>query len=136
MTFAVASLAALALPLALHAASAEPGRPVPAAADCAAALRIALPNAHISAASAVPSNDSLATAMSRTVASRPPSTRKRTSSHDSRTTGTAAPASAQTTFNSALEGTNRAEAAGDSPAGARVVDERLVPVRARHNGFL
>ena len=29
------------------------------AADCAAALRIALPNAHITAASAVPSNDSL-----------------------------------------------------------------------------
>ena len=59
MTFALASLAALALPLALHAAPAEHGRRVRAAADCAAALRIALPNAHITAASAVPSNDSL-----------------------------------------------------------------------------
>jgi hypothetical protein len=38
MTFALASLAALALPLALHAAPAEHGRHVRAAADCAAAL--------------------------------------------------------------------------------------------------
>ena len=59
MTFGLASLAALALPLALHAAPARHGHPVRAAADCAAALRIALPNAHITAASAVPSNDSL-----------------------------------------------------------------------------
>ena len=58
MTFALASLAALALPLALHAAPAEHGRHVRAAADCAAALRIGLPDAHITAASAVPSNDS------------------------------------------------------------------------------
>jgi len=55
MTFAMASLAALAL----HAAPAEHGHRVRGAADCAAALRIALPNAHITAASAVPSNDSL-----------------------------------------------------------------------------
>jgi len=47
MTFAPALLAALALPTAVHAA------------DCAAALRIALPDAHVTAASAVPSNDSL-----------------------------------------------------------------------------
>src|SRR6266852_1565026 len=47
LTFALPSLAALALPPAVHAA------------DCAAALRIALPNARITAASAVPSNDSL-----------------------------------------------------------------------------
>jgi len=59
LTFALASLAALALPPAVHAASAVHGRRVRAAADCAAALRIALPNAHITAASAVPSNDSL-----------------------------------------------------------------------------
>ena len=59
MTFALASLAALALPLALHAAPAEHGRRVRGAEDCAAALRIALPNAHITAASAVPSNYSL-----------------------------------------------------------------------------
>jgi hypothetical protein len=59
MTFALTSLAALALPLALHAAPAVPGRRVRAAADCAAALRIALPNAHITSATAVPSNDSL-----------------------------------------------------------------------------
>ncbi len=59
MTFALASLAALALPFALRAAPAEHARRVRAAADCAAALRIALPDAHITAASAVPSNDSL-----------------------------------------------------------------------------
>jgi Tannase and feruloyl esterase len=59
MTFALASLAALALPLALHAAPTEHGRRVRAAVDCAAALRIALPDVHITAARAVPSNDSL-----------------------------------------------------------------------------
>jgi tannase/feruloyl esterase len=47
LRFALRSLAALALPPAVHAA------------DCAVALRIALPDAHITAASAVPSNDSL-----------------------------------------------------------------------------
>jgi hypothetical protein len=57
-TFALPSLAALALPPAAHAASAVHGRRLRAAADCAA-LRIALPDAHITAASAVPSNDSL-----------------------------------------------------------------------------
>jgi hypothetical protein len=46
MTFA---LVPLGLPLALHAAPAEHGRHVRAAADCAAAPRIALPNAHIDA---------------------------------------------------------------------------------------
>jgi hypothetical protein len=56
MTFALASLAALVQPFALHPAPAEPGRHVRAAADCAAALRIALPNAHVTAATAVPSN--------------------------------------------------------------------------------
>ena len=59
MRFALASLAALAFPLALHAAPAVPGRRVRAVADCAAALRIALPNAHITASSAVVPNDSL-----------------------------------------------------------------------------
>jgi len=64
LTFALPPLAALALPPAVHAASAVQGRGVRAAADCAAAdcaaaLRIALPNAHITAASALPSNDSL-----------------------------------------------------------------------------
>jgi len=59
LMFALPSLAALALPPAVHAASAVHGRGVHAAADCAAVLRIALPNAHITAASAVPSNDSL-----------------------------------------------------------------------------
>ena len=44
MSFVLLSFAALALP------------PV---VDCAAALRIALPDAHITAATAVPSNDSL-----------------------------------------------------------------------------
>src|SRR4029079_8417078 len=44
---------------ALHAAPAVPGRRVRAVADCAAALRIALPNAHITASSAVVPNDSL-----------------------------------------------------------------------------
>jgi feruloyl esterase len=57
--FALASIAALALPRAVHAAPAEHGRRVRAAADCAAVRRIALPNAHITAARAVPSNDSL-----------------------------------------------------------------------------
>ncbi len=59
LTFALPSLAAFALPPAVHAASAVHGRRVRAAADCAAALRITLPDAHITAASAVPSNDSL-----------------------------------------------------------------------------
>jgi len=59
MTFALASLASLALPLALHAAPAEHGRRVRAAVNCAAALRIALPNAHITATSAVVPTDSL-----------------------------------------------------------------------------
>jgi hypothetical protein len=59
MTLALASLAALALPLALHAAPAKHGRRVRAVADCAAALRIALPNAHITATSAVVPTDSL-----------------------------------------------------------------------------
>lgn len=59
LTFALPSLAALALPPAVHAASAEHGRRVRASADCATALRIALPDAHITAASAVPINDSL-----------------------------------------------------------------------------
>ncbi len=59
LTFALPSLAAFVLPPAVHAASAVHGRRVRAAADCAAALRIALPDAHITAASAVPSNDSL-----------------------------------------------------------------------------
>ena len=56
LTFALSSLA---LPHIAHAARANDGRRVRTAADCAAALRIALPNAHITAASAVPSNDSL-----------------------------------------------------------------------------
>lgn len=59
MSFALASLAALALRLALSAAPGEAGRVARAAADCAAALRIALPDAQITAARAVPSNDSL-----------------------------------------------------------------------------
>src|SRR3982750_3509389 len=59
LTFASASLAALASPLTAHAASGASGRRVHAAADCAAALRIAIPNAKITAASAAPSNDSL-----------------------------------------------------------------------------
>jgi pimeloyl-ACP methyl ester carboxylesterase len=59
MKIAPAWLAALALPLALHAAPAEHGRHVRAAADCAAALRIALPNARITGAIAVAPNDSL-----------------------------------------------------------------------------
>ena len=58
LTFALPSLAALALPPAVRAAPAVHGRRVRADADCAAALRIALPDAHITAASAVPSNDS------------------------------------------------------------------------------
>src|SRR5258705_9735824 len=59
LTFALPSLAALALPPAVHAASAVHGRRVRAAADCVAALRIALPDAHVTLARAVPSNDSL-----------------------------------------------------------------------------
>src|SRR4051812_44968896 len=59
LTFALPSLTAFALPPAVHAATAVHGRRVRAAADCAAALRITLPDAHITAASAVPSNDSL-----------------------------------------------------------------------------
>ena len=50
LTFALPLLAALALPPAV------PAAPAP---DCAAALRIALPNAHITTATAVPTNDSL-----------------------------------------------------------------------------
>jgi hypothetical protein len=50
MTFALLFLAALALPAVAHAT---------AAADCAAALQIALPGAHVTAASAVPASDSL-----------------------------------------------------------------------------
>jgi feruloyl esterase len=56
LTFALSSLA---LPHIAHAARANDGRRVRAAADCAAALRITLSNAHITATSAVPSNDSL-----------------------------------------------------------------------------
>src|SRR5580765_4280325 len=52
-------LLTFALPTAGHAASAEPGRRVHAAVDCAAALRIAIPDAKITAASAVVPNDSL-----------------------------------------------------------------------------
>jgi hypothetical protein len=48
LTFALGSFAAFALPLAAHAAP-----------DCAAALRISLPNAHVTAANAVQPNDSL-----------------------------------------------------------------------------
>jgi hypothetical protein len=61
MTFALAPLAALGLPLALHAAPRRPSMAVTCVrpADCAAALRIALPNAYITTARAVPSNDSL-----------------------------------------------------------------------------
>jgi feruloyl esterase len=59
MKFALTSLAALALPMTLHAAPAEPGRRVSAVADCAAAMRIVIPNAHITASSAVLPNDSL-----------------------------------------------------------------------------
>ena len=59
LTFVLPSLTAFALPPAVHAATAVHGRRVRAAADCAAALRITLPDAHITAASAVPSNDSL-----------------------------------------------------------------------------
>ena len=58
-TFALVLLAALALPPATQAAPVVRGRRVRAAADCAGALRIALPDAHITAATAVPSNDSL-----------------------------------------------------------------------------
>jgi hypothetical protein len=53
LTFALSSLA---LPHIAHAARANDGRRVRAAADCAAALRIALPHAHITAARAVPTN--------------------------------------------------------------------------------
>jgi hypothetical protein len=56
-SFVLPSLAALAL--AVYAASAMHGRRARAAADCAAALRIALPNARITAARAVPANYSL-----------------------------------------------------------------------------
>lgn len=59
LTVALPSLAALALAPAVHAESAGPGRPVRAAADCAAVLRIALANARITAANAVPPSDSL-----------------------------------------------------------------------------
>ena len=50
MTFALLFLAALALPPVVHAT---------AAADCAAALQIALPGAHVTAATAIPASDSL-----------------------------------------------------------------------------
>jgi hypothetical protein len=56
MTFALASLAALALPLARHAAPVEHGR-LGRAVACAAVLRMALMGAHITAASAIPSNE-------------------------------------------------------------------------------
>jgi pimeloyl-ACP methyl ester carboxylesterase len=56
LTFALSSLA---LPHIAHAARANVGRRVRTAADCAAALRIALPDAHVTAASAVPITDSL-----------------------------------------------------------------------------
>ena len=59
LTFALPSLAALVLPLSVHAAPVEHDRVVRAVADCAAAVRIALPNAHVIAANAIPSNDSL-----------------------------------------------------------------------------
>lgn len=59
LKLALPSLAALALPPAVHAASAEPGRHVRTAADCSAALRIALPNAHITGASAIVPTDSM-----------------------------------------------------------------------------
>jgi pimeloyl-ACP methyl ester carboxylesterase len=56
LTFALSSLT---LPHIAHAARANDERRVRSAADCTTALRIALPDAHITAASAVPSNDSL-----------------------------------------------------------------------------
>jgi hypothetical protein len=56
LTFALSSLT---LPHIAHAARANDGRRVGTAADCAAALRITLPNAHITATSAVVPNDSL-----------------------------------------------------------------------------
>ena len=59
LTLALSTVAALALPPTAHAAPAEHGRRVRAAADCAAAQRIVLPDVHITAASAVPVNDSL-----------------------------------------------------------------------------
>jgi pimeloyl-ACP methyl ester carboxylesterase len=59
MRFALVWLAALALPCALREAPAEHGSRVRTAADCSAALRIALPNARITATSAVVPNDSL-----------------------------------------------------------------------------
>ena len=66
------ALSSLALPHIAHAARANDGRRMRTAADCAAALRIALPNAHVTATSAVPSNDWLrALGQSRIVASRP-----------------------------------------------------------------
>jgi len=58
LTFGLPSLAAITLPPLAYAAPAVHGR-VRAVADCAAALRIALPNAHVTAASAVVPNDSL-----------------------------------------------------------------------------
>ena len=45
------ALSSLALPHITHAARANDGRRVRTAADCAAALRITLPNAHITATS-------------------------------------------------------------------------------------
>lgn len=59
LTFGLPSLAALALRPAVHAESAEHGGRVRAAADCAAALRIALPDVRITAATAVLPNDSM-----------------------------------------------------------------------------
>src|SRR4051794_35842832 len=59
LTFALTTLAILSLPTVVRAESNEHERRVRAAADCAAALRIALPNAHITAATAIVSNDSL-----------------------------------------------------------------------------
>lgn len=59
MKFTLASFAALALPLALHATPAESARHERTAAECAAAVRIVLPGARITAAKAVAPNDSL-----------------------------------------------------------------------------
>lgn len=59
LTFVLVLLAALARPAAVQAKSSVHERRVHAAVDCAAALRIALPNVHVTAASAVPCSDSL-----------------------------------------------------------------------------
>lgn len=59
VTLALASLAALTGPLPAHAASALNDHPVRAMADCAAVVRITLPNVRITAANSVASNDSM-----------------------------------------------------------------------------